>query len=132
MAQSDRAEKNKTTMKKIVDIFNTGDLSGIDSLFSSGYIDHQRPPGLDLDGPEEFKQIVMGARTSLRHLYVTLEDVIAEGDTVAARLQWHGTLPLGKRIDRETIDILRFIAGQVVEHWGAEVWREETEHGGGI
>jgi predicted SnoaL-like aldol condensation-catalyzing enzyme len=56
---------------------------------------------------------------------VTIEDIIAEGDTVVARLQWHSTHPEGKKIERETIDILRFAHGKAVEHWGAEAWTHE-------
>jgi predicted ester cyclase len=54
------------------------------------------------------------------NLQVTIEDLIAEADHVAVRLQWHSTDANGKKIDRETIDILRFVNGIVVEHWGAE------------
>ncbi len=59
---------NKAATKKIVEIFNTGDLSEVDFLFSSAYLDHQRPSWMDVTGPEEFKQIVLGARKSLPHL----------------------------------------------------------------
>ena len=113
-------KENKVTTQKIVEIFNTGDLSEVDSLFSPEYVDHQRPSWLDVNGSEEFKQIVMGARKSLPNLRVTIEDIIAEGDTVVVRLQWHSTHPEGKKIERETIDILRFAHGKAVEHWGAE------------
>lgn len=118
--------KNKVATKKIVEIFNTSDLSEVDSLFSSEYIDHQRPAWLDVSGPEEFKQIVTGARKSLPNLRVTVEDVIAEDEKVTTRLHWHSTHPTGKQIDRETIEILSFVHGKVVEHWGAEAWM--TEH----
>lgn len=118
--------ENKVATKKIVEIFNTGDLSEVDLLFSSEYVDHQRPAWLDVNGSEEFKQIVIGARKSLPNLRVTIEDVIAEGDTVVARLQWHSTNPAEKNVDRETIDILRFFNGKVVEHWGAEAWTTEN------
>jgi predicted SnoaL-like aldol condensation-catalyzing enzyme len=121
-----RVHENKIAIKKIVEIFNTGDLAEVDSLFSSEYVDHQRPAWLDSTGPEEFKQIVLSARKSLPNLQVTIEDLIAEGDRVVARLHWRSTLPAGKNIDRETIDILRFVNGKVVEHWGAEVWTTET------
>ena len=94
-------------------------------IFSPAYMDHQQPPGMDIQGPDEFKQIVMDAKTWLLKLNVTIEDLIAEGDKVVARLQWHSTDLAGKNVDRETIDILRFVNGQVVEHWGAEAWTSE-------
>jgi predicted SnoaL-like aldol condensation-catalyzing enzyme len=116
----------KAAAKKIVEIFNTGDLSEVGSLFSSEYVDHQRPAWLDATGPEEFKQIVLGARRSLPNLHVMIEALIAEGDTVVVRLHWHSTHPAGKIIDRETIDMLRFVDEKVVEHWGAEAWATQT------
>jgi predicted ester cyclase len=80
---------------------------------------------MDANGPEEFGQIVTGARKSLPNLKVTIEELIAEGDTVAARLQWHSIDATRKKINRETIDILHFVNSQAVEHWGAEAWNSE-------
>jgi predicted SnoaL-like aldol condensation-catalyzing enzyme len=117
--------ENKVRTQKIVEMFNTGDLSEVDSLFFSEYVDHQRPSWLDVEGAEEFKHIVLGARKSLPNLRVTIEDVIAEGDTVVARLQWRSTHPEEKKIERETIEMLRFAHGKVIEHWGAEAWMKE-------
>lgn len=117
----------KTAAKKIVEIFNTGNLSEVEALFSAEYVDHQRPAWLDAAGVEEFKQIVLGARKSLPNLHVTIEALIAESDTVVVRLHWHGTHPAGKMVDRETIDMLRFANGKAVEHWGAEAWSETTQ-----
>jgi predicted SnoaL-like aldol condensation-catalyzing enzyme len=116
----------KAATKKIVEIFNTGDLSEVEALFSAEYVDHQKPAWLDVAGAEEFKQIVLGARKSLPNLHVTIEALIAEGDTVVARLHWQSTQPAGKNVDRETIDMLRFVDGKVAEHWGAETWATET------
>src|SRR5690349_12178333 len=96
-----RVDKNKVAIKKIVEIFNTGDLAEVDSIFSAEYADHQRPAWLNVSGSEEFKQIVLSARKSLPNLHVTIEDIIAEGDKVVARLRWHSTHPAGKTVDRE-------------------------------
>ncbi len=126
MVHNESLDENTSATKKIVAIFNTGDLSEVDSLFSSDYVDRQRPLWIKVTGPEEFKQIVMDARKSLPNLRVTIEDIIAEGDRVVLRLQWHSTLPAGKKIARETIDILRFVNGKAVEHWGAEAWTTEN------
>lgn len=112
-------------MQKIVAIFNTGDLSDVDLIFSPDYIDHQKPTGIEIDGPDEFRQIVTDARQSVRALTVTVEDLIAEAGKVVGRLRWQIVDLVGKKIHRETIDILRFEDGQVVEHWGAESWRTE-------
>jgi len=125
MLNSDNLILHKEAVKKVVDIFNTGNLSDVNLLFSPEYIDHQRPDWMNVSGQEEFKQIVTLARKSLPNLHVTIEDLIAEGNTVVARLQWHSTDIKSKRIDRETIDILHFVNGKIVEHWGAESWSSE-------
>ena len=125
MTSSHRINHNRATMKKIVEIFNTGDFADINLIFSPNYIDHQKPLHMDLNGPDEFKQIVMDTRGSLRELQVTIEDLITEEDKVVGRLHWHLIDLAGKTIDRETIDILRLVNDQVMEHWGAEAWRSE-------
>jgi len=122
----DSVSEHKAVTQKIVAIFNTGDLAEVDTLFSVEYVDHQRPAWLDETGPEEFRQIVLSARTSLPNLQVTIEALVAEGNSVAARLHWHSVHPAGTIIDRETIDMLRFVNGKAVEHWGAEAWATET------
>jgi predicted SnoaL-like aldol condensation-catalyzing enzyme len=123
---SNTIDANKASVRKIIEMFNTGELSEADFFFSSVYVDHQRPSWLDINGSEEFKQIVLSARKSLPNLRVTIEDVIAEDDRVVVRLQWWSTHPDGKKIERETIDILRFAQRKAVEHWGAEAWVKET------
>ncbi len=122
---SDRSDPNKMILQKIVYIFNTGDVSDADLLFSPNYLDHQKPSGMKIDGPDEFKQIVSDVRRSLRTLRVTIENLFAEEDKVAGKLRWYIFDFSGKAIDRETIEILRFEDGQVIEHWGADAWRTE-------
>lgn len=108
-----------------------GDISEVDLIFSSDYIDHQndkdRPDGIEVNGQEEFKQIVAGARKSLPNLSLTIEDMFAEDNKVATRLQWHSVDSEGKKIERETIEILRLLDGKVVEHWVAEEWRKRSD-----
>ena len=106
-------------LEKIVYMFNTGDLSGVDDVFSSSYIDHQKPPHIDVDGPEEFRLIVQGARRS-EPFHVDILDVIEGQNKIVARLHWFGN-DRGRKIDRETIEILQVENGLVVEHWGAVV-----------
>lgn len=125
MSTNESLTQHKEAVRKIVEIFNTGNLSDVALLFSSGYVDHQRPEWMEATGQDEFKQIVTLARKSLPNLHVTIETVIAEDNTVAARLHWHSTDATGKKIDRETIDILRFVNGKAIEHWGAETWSSE-------
>jgi predicted ester cyclase len=75
--------------------------------------------GIEVRGADGFRRVVAGARSAFTHLEVTVEDLIAEGDRVAARIRWRGVLASdGRLVDRETIDIVRFADGQAIEHWG--------------
>lgn len=47
-----------------------------------------------------------------------MDDLIQAEDRVAVRLRWVGTKPSGEVDERETIDIVRVVDGQAVEHWG--------------
>ena len=125
MVNNDRVSENKAATKKIVDMFVTGDLAEVHSIIASDYLDHQGLGGVEIGGPHGFRQVVGAARTGLPNLQVIIEDLIAEGDKVVVRLRWHSTAPGGKVIDRETIDILRFVNAQAVEHWGAVSWSSE-------
>ena len=58
-------------------------------------------------------------------MHVTVEDIIAEGDKVVARITMSGThqgelmgvAPTGKQITLGLIDIVRFDGGKLVERW---------------
>jgi len=119
-----------TLLQQVVTTFNTGDTVGAWRAFSLEYVDHQKPAFIDTDGPEEFAAIVALARRSLPNLQVSIEDVIVEGDKLAARLRWHSADAQGRTIDRETIEILRFSNGRVAEHWGAEAWSMDSAAAG--
>src|SRR5579862_3125515 len=82
-------DEHKTAVKRMVETFNSGDVSEVHSLFAADYVDHQRPSWLDVNGPEEFEQLVQRARESLLRLHVRIADLIAEGNMAAARLHWH-------------------------------------------
>jgi len=117
-------------MRKIVAMFATGDLSAVNSVIAAGYIDHQGLPGIDITGPHGFSRVVKAARSAFSDLRVSIEDLIGEDDKVAARLQWHGIRLAGGKLDRETVDIVRFANDQAVEHWGIRLWISEDSAGG--
>ena len=110
-------DRNKQQMRKIVEVFATGDVAKVDQLVADDYIDHQGISGNPIRGREGFRTVVESARrfSSPR---VTVEEMLAEGDLVAARLRWRWTEPATAQ-GRETIDIMRFEDGVAAEHWGA-------------
>ena len=119
------ANPNKNLMRKMVRIFETGDLSKVADIVDAQYVDHQGLDGIELKGADGFSHVVAIARNAFSDLQISIEDLIAEDDWVVARLRWHGARPTGEQIDRETIEIVRFTGGRAVEHWGASVFSSE-------
>ncbi len=113
----------KETMERMVESFDTGDVSGVGSFVAHSYIDHQGLGGQQMNGPEGFRHVVEVARRSFRDLDVNIQDLIANGDRVAARLLWVGTRKADDVVvTRETIDIVKVQQGKAVEHWGQRLW----------
>ncbi len=106
-------------MRKMVEMFTTGDTSAVGEVVADEYQDHQSLRGIDITGPSGFARVVEVARTGTTGLTVTVEDLIADGDRCAARLRWVGVSSTGGSVDRATIDIIRAGDGKAVEHWGA-------------
>jgi predicted ester cyclase len=108
------------------EVFNRGNLSTVDELLAANYIDHTALPGTS-PGPEGLKQFTSMFHAAFPDLHFTIEDLIAEGDTVVVRQTYRGThkgdlmgiSPTGKQVTITSIDIGRFADGKLVEHWGA-------------
>jgi predicted ester cyclase len=72
------------------------------------------------------KDIITICRAAFEHLDVTVEDMTAEGDKVAARFTAHGihkgsfmNLPhTGKPITVTGVEIFRIETGKIAELWG--------------
>ena len=119
------SEENKALYRRIIEEFgNKGDRAAVDELYSADLVDHVAIPGND-PGNEGLKQIITSWRDAFPDLHTHIEDLIAEGDRVVARLMFHGThqgefmgIPAtGKQIRVNEICIVRFADGKVVEHW---------------
>ena len=74
------------------------------------------------------RDMVTMFRTAFPDLQVTVDDLIAEGDKVVARItakgthkgEFMGTPATNKQISMQEIHICRIAGGKIVEHWGLE------------
>ncbi len=79
-----------------------------------------------MHGLEAIYQFFNTFHTAFPDLSITVEDMIAEGDRVAARVTMRGThlgefmgvAPTGKPVEVRAIDMFRIANGKIVEHWG--------------
>ena len=115
-----------TTARRLFDLISAGDIGGFASHLADDFVEHEVTPGLapTKDGVEAFFRMQLAAFPDLR---MEVEDIVANGDKVVARVRFTGTnrgefmgMPAtGKRVDAQLIDIFRFgDDGLVHEHWG--------------
>lgn len=117
-------EENKALLRRFIELWNTGNVTAADEFVSTALVDHSLPPGLP-PGLAGFKLLVGSFRTAFPDLRITIDDLMAQGDKAAARVTFRGTqqgefqgIPAtGKSFTMGAIGILRFKAGEIVEHW---------------
>ncbi len=118
------AEQNKAILRQAYDAINRNDLDALDELVASDVTDHDPAPGQG-PGLEGVKGYFSSLHAAFPDLRIDVEDMIAEGDKVVARVRGSGThqgefmgiAPTGNRVEFSGIDILRIAEGKIVEHW---------------
>jgi steroid delta-isomerase-like uncharacterized protein len=118
-------EKNKEIVRRFFEEGpSKGNLSIADKLLSPDFSIHGPFPASP--GIEGMKEIITTCRAAFEHLNVTIEDMVAEGNNVAARFTARGIhkgdfmdLPAtGKPITMTGIEIFRIENGKIAEIWG--------------
>jgi steroid delta-isomerase-like uncharacterized protein len=114
------------TARRLYELLSAGDVDGFGELLADDFIEHEELPGLapSRDGVKTFFRAQIAAFPDLR---LAVEDVVADGAKVVARVRYTGTqhsefqgMPAtGKAVDIQLIDIFAFADdGRVREHWG--------------
>lgn len=103
-------------------LLNQKDLSVCDEMLSNQYIDHDAPSGIK-PGPESTKEFVATFLEEYPDMIVNIQDIIAEGNKVAARIVWLGNnKESGEIFHQMGIVILRLNdKGQFAERWSAYI-----------
>jgi steroid delta-isomerase-like uncharacterized protein len=118
-------EENKTQYRRTFEeVFNQGNLAIVDDLVAPDFLNHEVPPGMNNRGPESTRQIVRRLRTAFPDLHFTVEELVAEGDTLASRVTMSGTHlgpfqgipPTGHSFQQEHMHFVRFRDGKAIEH----------------
>jgi len=125
------SEHNKAIVRRLfTELWNNGNLLVADELFAPNYA-HYDPPTPDFGrGPDSEKKRAALYRTAFPDLHLTIEDVIAEGETVMTRWSCRGThkgdlngiAPTGKHITITGLTVARVSNGKIVEgyvNWDA-------------
>lgn len=118
-------EQNKALVRRFYDeVFNRKNLAAINDFLDPHIVEHALPPGLP-GGSEGSRQFIGMYLAAFPDLHLTFEDIIAEGDKVAARFTLQGTHrgefmgipPTSKQVAMTGIQIVRVADGRIAENW---------------
>jgi predicted ester cyclase len=104
-------QRNKALVRRFFEAVNSGDFSIFDDLVDAAY------------GKDE-QMFYRGLRQIFPDLVITIEDLIAEGDTVMLRFTARGTqeaefrgIPAsGEQMSWGGLQLFNFVDGKIVEH----------------
>jgi steroid delta-isomerase-like uncharacterized protein len=122
-------EQNKATIRRFYkEAFGKGNVDIMDEVLADDFVAHApAEPGHDAEtqSRERLKEEITRNRAAFPDLTFNLEDMIAEGDTVAIRWTATGTHegplmdlpPTGKQVTLKGMNFLRFEDGKIAEDW---------------
>src|SRR5690242_20909099 len=125
------SEGNKNVVRRLFEeVWNKGNLQVTDELFTPNYSHHDLATPDVGRGPESEKKRATLYRTAFPDLRLTVEDILAEGETVVARWSCRGThkgdlngiAPTGKQFNVTGVSMVRFTNGKMSEgfvNWDA-------------
>jgi len=118
-------EENKSLVRRYYDeMWNRWDLSLADELLGEG-LTFRGSLGVAVRGRDGFRDYVRAVRRAFPDFHNRIEELVAEGDKVVARLTYtgthHGELfgigPTGKRVTYAGVALLRIEADRIAEGW---------------
>src|SRR6187402_926127 len=116
---SDAARKNLDAFHAVDNAFQSGDISRIDSVVASDFVDHTPKGDYNRDSLKTMIAMMKKAGT----MKSEIKKEFADDEYVMAWMHWTGTsngsmpdMPAGP-YDMNGIEVVRFKDGKAVEHW---------------
>lgn len=122
------SEENKALVRRwFEEVWNKGRADAIDEMLAADGLVHglSAETGISIEGPAGFKPFHATFRGAFPDIEVKVEDVIAEGDKVAARCSVRGkhtgnhlgVVASNEPVEFTGISIVRIKDGMIVEAW---------------
>jgi steroid delta-isomerase-like uncharacterized protein len=122
------SEENKQLVRRwFEEVWNKGRADAIEQMFDANGIAHglSDDPSNPIKGPKEFKPFHTLFREAFPNMTIIIEDMVAEGDRVAARCsvrakhegEFRGRVGAGSPVEFTGITIVRIDEGKIVEAW---------------
>jgi steroid delta-isomerase-like uncharacterized protein len=120
-------EDHKNIVRRYQDAYNREDYEALAEVVAADV----RTPNINSGMPSGLEGAIAVHKKTMLGMpdyYTEIEDLIAEGDKVVARVTMTGTHtgdfwgipPTGRKVNLTGIYIVRIAAGKIVEHWGEE------------
>ena len=118
-------EENKDVVRRWIEAYNERDLQAEADVLAPGFVAHVSAAPGHLEGLEAWRQFSGPFAEAFPDLRLTIQDIAAEGDTVAARVAFRGTHrgefqgipPTDKEVAFSSMEFNRVMDGKVEEHW---------------
>lgn len=136
------SEANKNLVRRYLDeVGSQGKLEVVDEISASDFVNHFPAfAGGDAVGSDKVKTFVSVMRETAPDRHLTIEDLIAEGDKVVARVtirgtrigDWQGIPADGKAYEMSEFMIFRVANGKLAERWLIADWWGEMINLGAV
>ena len=118
-------EQNKAIIRRMTEVFyNQGHVELAEQFFADTYVHHDpaSPQVRDRDG---LQAGLRAFRSGCPDLKITIDDLVAEGNSVTKRWTYHATHtgdlsglpPTGRPITMSGLELFRLADGKIVECW---------------
>lgn len=122
------SEENKELLRRwFEEVWNNGRADAIDEMFDENGIAHglSDDPSKPIKGPRDYKPFYKIFREAFPNMKIVIEDMVAEGDKVAARCSVRGKHEgafMGRAATQSPVEftgitIVRINNGKIVEAW---------------
>ena len=117
-------QQNKTVVRHLFEVINNGELDQLRDVVDANVVDHNAVIFMQPEGPGAVEDGIRLLRQGFPDLRINIEELVAEGDQVVARLTMSGTntgeyrglsAPTQQHFRSEAIAILRIADAKVTE-----------------
>ncbi len=115
-------EDNKALIRRVIELWNRRDMDAFFEVLAPEYVEHLPSGDVSLEQLKKYAHTFFNAFPDIK---ITIKDMVAEEDKVAALVNWKAThqgeylgIPAtGKKIDIDVVMIIKIKDGKWVEFW---------------
>ncbi|HMF60841.1 MAG TPA: ester cyclase [Vicinamibacterales bacterium] len=126
MNTTDISEAAKAVvLRNTIEVQGRGDFALFDELFADDFVDHTTQPGTTPD-KAGVRRLYTYLREAFPDFHAEIHWQLVDGDRVTTYKTYHGThegtflgvAPTHRKIQFETVDVMRVQNGKITDHWG--------------